>query len=88
MYREITIVVTEEEARRIDARVASGEFASASDYVHSTVSTALTSDALDIPDDVLQALLEDDDADSDPGIPADNAFAQVKANLEAKYGKS
>ena len=87
MDREITIVLTDEEARRIDERVASGEFASAEDYVHSTLSTALTGAEFHIPADVLQALIDEDEADADPGIPADIAFAQVKASIEAKHGK-
>ncbi len=88
MEREITITVTDEEARRIEERVAAGEFESASEYVHATISTALAEQGFDIPDDVLLALLEEDEAVADPGIPANEAFAQVRANLEAKYGKS
>jgi Arc/MetJ-type ribon-helix-helix transcriptional regulator len=33
MDREITITVTDDEARRIEERVASGEFESAAEYV-------------------------------------------------------
>lgn len=87
MDREITITVTEDEARRIDERVAAGEFESAAEYVHSTISHVLAYGAFDVPDDVLLHLLEEDDADADPGIPADEAFRQTRAKLEAKYGK-
>ena len=88
MEREITITVTDEEARRTEERVAAGRFESAADYVHSALSTTLAHHTLEIPDDVLFALLEQDDADENPGVPADEAFAQVRGNLETKYGKS
>lgn len=63
MEREITITVTDEEARRIDERVAAGEFASAAELAHAAVSSVLAPPDVDIPDDVLRQLLEEDDAD-------------------------
>jgi len=87
MEREITIVVTEDEARRIDERVAAGEYASAAELAHAAVSSVLADQGADIPDEVLQFLLAEDDADTEPGIPLDEALREVRANLEAKYGK-
>lgn len=82
MDREITIIVTEDEARLIEERAASAGYESVAEYVHSTA----LAHAFEIPDDVLIQLLEQDDAETDPGVPSNEAFAQVRANLVAKYG--
>lgn len=87
MEREITITVTDEEAERIEARAASAGYQSAAQYVHATLADALQQPAVDIPDDVLRQLLEEDDANNGPDVAIDEAFAQVRANLEAKYGR-
>lgn len=84
MDREITITVTDEEARRIEERVATGHFESPADYVHAD---ALATAPLDIPDEILERLLEEDNLDSDPGVPAEEAFARVRARIETTYGK-
>jgi Arc/MetJ-type ribon-helix-helix transcriptional regulator len=71
MDREITIVVSEDEARRIDERVAAGEFASAADLAHAAVANFVTSE-LDGPisDELVRRLIEEA-ADDDPETDLD-----------------
>ena len=87
MDREITITVTDDEARLIDERVAAGEFESAVDLVHFALATVLGDQLPDVPEDVLLLRLAEDAADEGSDLSADEAFAQVRANLAAKYGR-
>lgn len=59
MDREITITVTDDEARRIDERVASGEFESAADVVRAALANY---DGLvqPLPDAVLLHLIDEE----------------------------
>jgi len=87
MEREITITVTDDEARLIEERVSAGEYNSAADYVHATVSTALSEAAFDIPGNVLRLLLEEDDADTSPDVDIDEAFAEVYRHIDELAAK-
>jgi Arc/MetJ-type ribon-helix-helix transcriptional regulator len=61
MDREITITISDDEARRIQQRVEAGEFRSASEYVRAAMSHyALDAEPEWIPpDDVLRQLVEE-----------------------------
>ena len=88
MEREITITVTDDEARRIEERAASAGFGSPAEYVHATLADALQQPVVDISDDLLRQLLEDDDADSSPDVGIDEAFAEVHRHIEELAAKN
>jgi Arc/MetJ-type ribon-helix-helix transcriptional regulator len=72
MDREITITVTEDEARRIDERVAAGEYASAADLAHAAIADFVAAEVADrLPDGLVRQLIEEDEADDGPDMGAD-----------------
>ena len=84
MDREITITVTDDEARRIDERVASGEFESAADVVRAALATLDASDAdLSVPADELRRLVDEALTDPRPPVPAVVAFARLRSRIQA-----
>lgn len=83
MEREITITVTDEEARRIDERVAAGEFSSPSEVATVALKSFLH-EAVGVPEEILRQLLDEDDEAADPGVPLDEAFAMVRARIRTR----
>ena len=85
MDREITITVTDEEARRIEERAASAGYDSVSDYVHSAVSMALLAreDSSLLGDEAIRAAIAEADADTRPAIPAQSAFENVRTYIRS-----
>jgi Arc/MetJ-type ribon-helix-helix transcriptional regulator len=89
MEREITITVTDDEARRIEERVASGEYESASELAHAALATFVRADnhGPHLPDELLRHLIEEDEADPWPDVDIDEAFAQVYRHIEELAAK-
>lgn len=81
MEREITITVTDEEARRIEERVASGEFESATELVHAAVVTFTEGDRQPLSDDLVRQLIEEDEALGG----ADLTDAEVAERLDRRF---
>jgi antitoxin ParD1/3/4 len=79
MDREITITVSEEEARLIDEQVSSGAYASAEELLHAGLMTVAASS---LDDEVLRKLIAEADADPRPSVPLDVAFDQVFAYID------
>ena len=79
MDREITIRVSEEEARLIDEQVSSGAFASVEDVLHAGLMTVA---APRLDDDLLRKLIAEADADPRPSVPLAEAFDEVFAYID------
>lgn len=87
MDHTITITVTEEEARRIEERVATGNFLSPADLVHTAVVDYIEQDDPDLDDAQLRRLIAEADADDGPDMDAKEAFASVYAYIEELAAK-
>ena len=85
MDREITIVVTDDEARRIDARVASGEFQSTEDVVRAALASfdAAGDDPLSL--DIVRQKVAEALADPGPARPAKEVFDNLRAIINAEF---
>lgn len=83
MDREITITVSDEEARLIDERVRSGDFASPADVVRAALDWFAGANA-DVDADALRQLVEEAKSDPSPDIPADEAFEQVRRYIRSR----
>ena len=59
MSRQITITVSDEEAQKIDERVAAGDYASPEEFVEAAVTFFELEPDWMPPDDVLKALVEE-----------------------------
>ena len=83
MDREITITVTDDEARRIDERVASGEFESVADVVRAALANY---DGLVRPltDALLLQLLGDEMADQALGVRLDRQLVELTSRRNAR----
>jgi Arc/MetJ-type ribon-helix-helix transcriptional regulator len=76
--REITITVSEEEARRIQDRVDAGEFASPAEFVKAAVSLVVDAEPeWTLPDDVLKRLVEEAVSDPRPSLTPEEVHRQL-----------
>lgn len=82
MEREITITVTDDEARLIEERVAAGEYQSAVDLVHSAVSGVLSPPAW-LNEGLLRAALAEADADPRPDLDEDEFFDRLHRHIDS-----
>jgi Arc/MetJ-type ribon-helix-helix transcriptional regulator len=82
MEREITITVTDDEARLIEERVAAGEYDSAADLVHRAVSDVLSPPAY-LTDDFLRAAIAEADADPRPDLNESEFFDRLHRHIDA-----
>ncbi|OEO28948.1 hypothetical protein VW23_027840 [Devosia insulae DS-56] len=87
MDQTITITVTEDEARRIEERVATGDFSSPADLVHTAVVNYIEQDGFELDDAQLRQLIAEADADVRPDMDAKEAFASVYAYIEELAAK-
>ena len=87
MDRTITVKVTDEEAARIDARVAAGEFTSVDDFVHSAITVFEGELSAPLTDDLVRRLIAEDEAVGGPALDADEAFALVRRHIATVTAK-
>ena len=81
MEREITITVTDDEARLIEERVAAGDYRSAAELVHSAVSDVLSPPSYPT-DDVLRAAIAEADADPRPDLDGNEFFERLHRHID------
>lgn len=85
MDREITIVVTDDEARRIDARVASGEFQSTEDVVRAALASFDSAGEDPLSLDIVRQKVAEALADPSPALPANEVFEGLRAVIHAEF---
>ena len=84
----ITITVTEDEARRIEERVATGDFVSPADLVHAAVVSYIHhNDDSALDDARLRQLIAEAEADDRPDVDAKEAFASIYAYISEVAAK-
>lgn len=85
--RKRTFSVAEEQADYIDAKVASGDYASASEVVREGLRALKEQDAAVERwlRETIVPRLEALDADPSRGIPAETVFANIRARLKERY---
>ena len=82
MDRELTITLTDEEARLIDEQVESGAFASASEVVHAGLARMVEVEAWDgLETEWLRQKVQEALDDPRPSVPAEEAFARIRDHI-------
>jgi Arc/MetJ-type ribon-helix-helix transcriptional regulator len=89
MEREITITVNDEQAQRIEERVAAGEYSSAADYVQAAVDNFVlfASNGPPLSDELLRQLIQEADDDPRADVDADEAFERVYRYIDELAAK-
>lgn len=83
MAQEITITLSEEEARLIQDRVDSGSYVSPADYVKTLLQTELGVDPEWMPsDEVLKALVKESINDPQPSLTSEQVHRQLLEHHE------
>ena len=83
MDKELTVTITEEEARLIDEQVHSGAFASADEVVRAALDTFARAEAKEREEmERLRRLIQESFDDPRQNVPLKEAFERVRAHIK------
>lgn len=84
MDREITIRVSDEEAQRIDRRVADGKFASAEEFLHAAIASYESDEDFALPFGQMRRMIAESLSDARPPVGVAEVLAGLRARVDAK----